>query len=91
MLNWQKFHFLVTKGIVLEHKTSIRGIEIDQAKIEVIENLPLPQDVKGVRNFLGHAGFYGSFIQISLRLPVIYLAKRTLSISMKNFFKLSTS
>ena len=42
VLNWQKLHFMVTKGIVLGHKISTRGIEVDQAKIEVIEKLPPP-------------------------------------------------
>ena len=54
---------MVTEGIVLSHKISVRGIEIDQAKIEVIERLPPPWDVKEVRIFLGHVGFYRRFIQ----------------------------
>ena len=45
VLNWQKSHFTVTKGVVLEHKISARCIEVDQAKIEVIEKLPPPRDV----------------------------------------------
>ncbi|XP_042405116.1 uncharacterized protein LOC121995443 [Zingiber officinale] len=40
-----------------------RGIEVDTAKVEVIENLPPPTNVKGVRSFLGHAGFYRRFIK----------------------------
>jgi len=36
---------------------------VDQAKIEVIEKLPPPVNVQGVRNFLGHAGFYRRFIK----------------------------
>ncbi|MCI10060.1 hypothetical protein A2U01_0031151, partial [Trifolium medium] len=40
-----------------------RGIEVDQAKIEVIKDLPPPLNVKGVRSFLGHAGFYRRFIK----------------------------
>ena len=44
VLNWEKCHFMVTEGIVLGHKISGRGIEVDKAKIEVIEKLPpLPQ------------------------------------------------
>ena len=63
VLNWQKSHFMVTKGIVLRHKISARGIEVYQAKIEVIEKLPPPRNVKRVRIFLGHIGFYRRFIQ----------------------------
>ena len=36
---------------------------MDQAKIDVIEQLPPPTNVKGVRSFLGHAGFYRRFIK----------------------------
>ena len=63
VLNWEKCHFMVTEGIVLRHKISIKGIEVDQAKIEVISKLPPPVNVKGVRSFLGHAGFYRRFIK----------------------------
>ena len=63
VLNWEKCHFMVTEGIVLGHKISAKGIEVDQAKIEVIEKLPPPVNVKGVRSFLGHAGFYRRFIK----------------------------
>jgi len=58
----EKCHFLVTEGIVLGHKISGKGIQVDQAKIEVIEKLPPPVNIKGVRSFLGHAGFYWRFI-----------------------------
>ena len=37
VLNWEKCHFMVREGIVLGHKISERGIEVDRAKIEVIE------------------------------------------------------
>jgi len=63
ILNWEKCHFMVTDGIVLGHKISAKGIEVDQAKIKVIEKLPPPVNVKGVRSFLGHAGFYRHFIK----------------------------
>lgn len=63
VLNWEKCHFMVHEGIVLCHKISAKGIEVDKAKIEVIEKLPPPANVKGVRSFLGHAGFYRRFIK----------------------------
>ena len=58
VLNWEKCHFMVQEGIVLGHKISAKGIEVDRAKIDVIEKLPPPLNVKGVRSFLRHAGFY---------------------------------
>ncbi|GJS36078.1 reverse transcriptase domain-containing protein [Tanacetum coccineum] len=62
-LNWEKSHFMVREGIVLGHKISKSGLEVDRAKVEVIAKLPHPTSVKGVRSFLGHAGFYRRFIQ----------------------------
>jgi hypothetical protein len=56
VLNWEKCHFMVTEGIVLGHKISSRGIEVDKAKIEVIEKLPPPINVKGVRSFYSQRG-----------------------------------
>ena len=61
VLNWEKYHFMVREGIVLGHLVSEQGIEIDRAKFEVIEQLPPPVNIKGIRSFLGHAGFYRRF------------------------------
>ena len=63
MLNWEKFHFMVTQGIVLGHIVSREGIEVDKAKVELISNLPTPKCVKDIRSFLGHTGFYRRFIR----------------------------
>ncbi|XP_015960652.1 uncharacterized protein LOC107484618 [Arachis duranensis] len=46
---------MVTEGIVLGHRISNKGIEVDQAKVEVIEQLPLPANVRAIRSFLAHA------------------------------------
>ncbi|GKA15914.1 reverse transcriptase domain-containing protein [Tanacetum coccineum] len=45
------------------HKISKSEIEVDKAKVDVIDKLPHPTSVKGIRSFLGHAGFYHRFIQ----------------------------
>ena len=42
VLNWEKSHFMVREGVVLGHLVSGKGLEVDKAKIEVIQNLPLP-------------------------------------------------
>ena len=63
VLNWEKCHFMVKEGIVLGHRISFKGIKVDRAKIETVEKLPTPTSVKGVRSFLGHAGFYRRFIK----------------------------
>nr|GEY01721.1 reverse transcriptase domain-containing protein [Tanacetum cinerariifolium] len=62
-LNWEKNHFMVKEGIVLGHKISKKGIEVDKVKIDVISKLPHPTTVKSIRSFLGHAGFYRRFIK----------------------------
>ena len=54
---------MVKEGIVLCHRISEKGIEVDRANVEVIERLPSPISVKGVRSFLGHAGLYRRFIK----------------------------
>nr|GEX85149.1 hypothetical protein [Tanacetum cinerariifolium] len=63
VINWEKYHFMVKERIVLGHKISKNGLEVDRAKVDVIAKLPHPTTVKGVRSFLGHAGFYRRFIQ----------------------------
>ena len=45
------------------HKVSKNGLEVDRAKIEAIEKLSPLTNVKGIRSFLGHAGFYRRFIK----------------------------
>nr|GEZ20123.1 reverse transcriptase domain-containing protein [Tanacetum cinerariifolium] len=66
-LAWNKFYCFLDgfsgEGIVLGHKILKSGIEVDRAKVEVIAKLPHPTIFKGVRSFLGHAGFYRRFIQ----------------------------
>ncbi|GKE28570.1 reverse transcriptase domain-containing protein, partial [Tanacetum coccineum] len=59
----EKCHFMIKEGIVLGHKVSSAGLEVDKAKIDVISKLPPPTNIKDVRSFLGHAGFYRRFIK----------------------------
>ena len=60
-LNWEKCHFMVRQGIVLGHIISKKGIEVDKAKVDLISNLPHPKNIKDIRSFLGHVGFYRRF------------------------------
>ena len=63
VLNWEKCHFMVREGIVLGHHISRKGIEVNRAKVEVIDKLLPPTSVKGVHSFLGYASFYRRFIR----------------------------
>ncbi|GJU62906.1 reverse transcriptase domain-containing protein [Tanacetum coccineum] len=81
VLNWEKSHFMVKESIVLGHKISKSGIEVDKAKVDVIAKLPHPTTVKGVRIFLGHAGFYRRFIQDFSKIaqPMTHLLEKETS------------
>ncbi|KAM2611843.1 hypothetical protein TB2_031893 [Malus domestica] len=63
VLNWEKCHFMVKRGIVLGHIISEKGIEVDKSKVDLVRYLPSPTSVREVRSFLGHAGFYRRFIK----------------------------
>lgn len=53
---------MVKERIILDHKILVKGLQVDQAKVEVFMKLPPPILVKGERSFLGHAGFHQRFI-----------------------------
>lgn len=63
VLTWEKYHFMVTERIVLGHIVSKSGIEVDKAKIEIIDNLQPPKTIREIQSFLGHTGFYRLFIK----------------------------
>ena len=63
VLSWEKSHFMVQEGVVLGHLILGKALEVDKAKIEVIQNLPLPTTLRDLRSFLGHVGFYHRFIR----------------------------
>ncbi|GJY05583.1 hypothetical protein Tco_0371523 [Tanacetum coccineum] len=56
-----------------------KGIEVDKAKIDVIAKLPHPTTVKGIRSFLGHAGFYRRFIKDFSKIsrPMTHLLEKS--------------
>ncbi|GJZ14015.1 reverse transcriptase domain-containing protein [Tanacetum coccineum] len=64
---FQRRSFMVKEGYILGPPIKVtfshKRIEVDKAKVDVIAKLPHPTTVKGVRSFLGHAGFYRRFIK----------------------------
>ncbi|GJZ36200.1 reverse transcriptase domain-containing protein [Tanacetum coccineum] len=81
VLNWEKCHFMVKEGMVLGHKVSEAGLEVDKEKIAVISKLPPPTNIKGIRSFLGDAGFYRRFIKDFSKIapPLTKLLKKDTS------------
>nr|GEY75631.1 reverse transcriptase domain-containing protein [Tanacetum cinerariifolium] len=61
--------------------TMLQRHEVDRAKVDVIAKLPHPTTVKGVRSFLGHAGFYQRFIQDFSKIarPMTHLLEKETS------------
>jgi len=81
VLNFEKCHFMVEHGVAPRHVVSSRGLEVDKAKVDIIQSLPHPSCVKDVRSFLVHVGFYRRFIKYFSKIASLLcalLAKRTL-------------
>jgi hypothetical protein len=70
MLNWEIFPFMIRQKTIFGKKKSEKGISLDELKVEIIEKLPRPQDVRGLNFFLGHASFYRKFIKNFAKMAV---------------------
>jgi hypothetical protein len=93
VLNWKQCHFIIWEGIVLGHKISEKGIKVDKAKIEVIEQLLPATNVNRIHSFLGYAGFYQRFTQNFSQIarpPTHLLDNDACSSSWKSAFNHST-
>jgi len=49
--NFEKCHFMVEHAVVLRHVVSAKGIEVDKAKVDIIQSLPYPQTIREMRSF----------------------------------------
>lgn len=78
VLNWEKCHFIVTRGIVSGHIVSEKGIEVDKAKVDLIANLLTPTCVKDIRSFKDMPVSTGNSSRISMQsqgLCAIFFSK----------------
>jgi len=62
-LQAEKCFLAMTEGILLGHKISKKGIEVDYDKIAVVIALEVPTNVKELRGFLGCVGYYRRFVE----------------------------
>eukprot|EP00253_Pinus_taeda_P003966 PITA_03966 len=53
----------LSRGTILGHSISQKGLRVDPNKIAIIQRVPPPQKQRDVRNFLGLAGYYRIFIK----------------------------
>ncbi|XP_073153216.1 uncharacterized protein [Henckelia pumila] len=74
VLNWEKCHFMVKECIVLGHKLSEIVVEVDREKLEVIEKLPPPTNLKGIKSFLGHAAAQLNYATTEKKLLALVFA-----------------
>ena len=63
VLSWEKSHFMVREGTMFGYLVSSKGLEVDKAKVEVIQDLTLLKSLRELRSFLRHIGFYRRFIK----------------------------
>nr|GEV06240.1 hypothetical protein [Tanacetum cinerariifolium] len=62
-LNWEKSHFMVKEGNVLDHKISKNRIEVDKAKVDVIAKLPHPTTIKGKNYILVAVDYLSKWVE----------------------------
>lgn len=63
-LNPKKCRFMVPQGKLLGHIVYKAGLKTDPDKVRVIVQMEAPENVTGVKSFLGHVGYYRRFIKI---------------------------
>ena len=82
---------MVTEGIVLGHKISATGLEVDQSKVSIIKTLAPTTTIKGIRSFLGHAGFYMRFIKDFSKIarPLCRLLEKDTKFNFNDFCKVA--
>nr|GEV57620.1 reverse transcriptase domain-containing protein [Tanacetum cinerariifolium] len=85
VLNWEKCHFMCREGIVLCHKISKSGIEVDRAKVDIIAKLPHSTTVKESFEILKafHEGPIGGHYGANLTSKKAYWALKHVNFDLK--------
>ena len=73
IFKWKKCHFMVKSGIVLGHIISVKGIEVDKVKVELISKLLPLKTIRKVRSFLGHASSIAALSKIFPKSPNLFM------------------
>jgi len=73
-----KCKFLKKEVTYLGHQITDEGVKTDPKLVECVQNFPVPQNVKGIKSFLGLSGYYRRFIQNygQIAKPLTSLLKR---------------
>ena len=77
-LNWEKCGFAAPEVKCLGYVVGVNGLKVDDEKVAAITQLPRPRNAKGVKNFLGMAGYFRQFIEhfAELSAPLVYLTRK---------------
>lgn len=78
MIKFSKCRFAQQQIAYLGHTISSKGVSTDPAKVQAVQDWPLPQDVKQLRSFLGLAGYYRKFAKnfVVMAKPLTELLKK---------------
>ena len=62
-LNPTKCSFVKQKVECLSHVVTPKGVSPNPHKVRVMQEFPTPTNLKGLRNFLGHAYYFSCFVK----------------------------
>jgi hypothetical protein len=90
-LNPKKSHFVMKEGKLLGHIVSRYGIKIDPKRVEAIDTINIPRNVKYIQSFLGKIFFLRRFIPnfVEIVKLITYMLKKNNKVKWKTEAKAS--